>query len=318
MCDDHTLKLIATGSTTVAIEGYPAARVSDVGACSFTISEGSANVFIGGATGACEGIEIAPEVEAWLEWTHRIVGWIGGLCLMGPVYGLRVAIVSLIGGEIGSKVLGDIGQHYGGKWGGVAGSILGGFIGGGIPLRPKVASFINRLEVEPNTLGMNGGSIRLRPNTQPPPARTPVPGDADYTGTLPTNSWRLTATGDGAHLVERANVRGRTGLQAFDEADTPRFYPNGTPENAAQAHIRLHEATRNQGIRLRGGNANLTDQQLIDSYRRAYSNSSLDGIEGSLRTPNSSVNLGDNLTPREAFDRLTQRHATQVPPPPAP
>ena len=179
MCDDHTLKLIATGSTTVAIEGYPAARVSDVGACSFTISEGSANVFIGGATGACEGIEIAPEVEAWLEWTHRIVGWIGGLCLMGPVYGLRVAIVSLIGGEIGSKVLGDIGQHYGGKWGGVAGSILGGIIGGGIPLRPGVRSFINRLEPAP---GMNA----VFPGGPPPMRLKPKLslGEVDEYGTL--------------------------------------------------------------------------------------------------------------------------------------
>lgn len=163
LCQDHVLQLIATGSTTVAIEGFPAARVSDIGACSFSISQGSANVFIGGAQGACAGIDIAPEVEPWLSNLHRVIGWVGGLCLLGPAYGLRVAVASLIGGEIGAHFGGQIGQHFGGKWGGVAGSILGGIIGGGIPLRPNVRSFINRLEVDPNRLGTMGGNLRLRP-----------------------------------------------------------------------------------------------------------------------------------------------------------
>jgi uncharacterized Zn-binding protein involved in type VI secretion len=163
LCQDHVLQLIATGSTTVAIEGFPAARVSDIGACSFAISQGSDNVFIGGAQGACAGITISPEVEPWLSNLHRVIGWVGGLCLLGPVYGLRVAVASLIGGEIGAHFGGQIGQHFGGKWGGVAGSILGGIIGGGIPLRPNVRSFINRLEVDPNRLGTAGGNIRLKP-----------------------------------------------------------------------------------------------------------------------------------------------------------
>ncbi len=141
LCQDHALQLIATGSTTVYIEKFPAARVSDLGACSFAISQGSPNVFIGGATGQCAGIEISPEVEPWLEWTHRIIGWVGGLCLLGPIYGLRVAVASLIGGEIGANIGGRIGQRLGGKWGGVAGSILGGIIGGGIPLRPACLTF---------------------------------------------------------------------------------------------------------------------------------------------------------------------------------
>lgn len=318
LCQDHTLQLIATGSVSVFIEKFPAARVSDTGACSYKISQGSPNVFIADATGACAGVTITPEVEPWLENLHRVIGWAGGLCLLGPVYGLRIAVASLIGGEIGAHFGGQIGQAIGGKWGGVIGSILGGVIGGGIPLNPRVGSFINRLYVKPNTLGMNGGNIGLRPNTQPPPTRTPIPGDSDFIGPVQSGSWRLTPNGAGAHMVERANVRGRTGLQVFDEADTPRFYPNGTPENAGQAHIRLHEATRNEGIRLRGGNSNLTDQQLLDAYRRAYSNPNLNGIQGSLRTPNSSVNLGDNLTPSQAFDRLMQWRASQPPPAPPP
>ena len=132
LCDDHTLKLIATGSTTVAIEGYPAARVSDVGACSFTISEGSANVLIGGATGACEGIEIEPEIEPWLENLHLAIGLIGSFCLgYGPL-GWAGSALSTGLGFGGSLIGGRYGGMYFGKWGAVAGSILGGILGGGI------------------------------------------------------------------------------------------------------------------------------------------------------------------------------------------
>jgi uncharacterized Zn-binding protein involved in type VI secretion len=176
LCDDHRKKLIATGSTTVFIEAHPAARVSDTGACSFKISQGSDNVFIGEETGQCAGVEIEPEVEPWLEWTHRITGWVGGLCLLGPAFGLRVAIVSLIGGEIGAHYGGQLGQKYFGKWGGVGGAILGGILGGGIPLRPGVRSFVNRLEVDPTRLGTAGGNLRLRPTTPP---KTLLPGEGN-------------------------------------------------------------------------------------------------------------------------------------------
>ncbi|MBC7796091.1 MAG: EndoU domain-containing protein [Pyrinomonadaceae bacterium] len=167
LCSDHTLKLIATGSSTVFIEGFPAARVGDIGECSFKIGTGSPDVFFGGDMGACANVKITPEVEEWLVNLNHALGIIGGLCLLGPLYGLRVAIASIIGGEIGSRVGGEIGQHYGGRWGGFAGSILGGIIGGGLPLRPGARSFINRLEIEPGTIGTTGGNIRLK---QVPPA----------------------------------------------------------------------------------------------------------------------------------------------------
>lgn len=161
LCQDHTLQLIATGSTNVFVEKYPFARVSDTGACSFKISQGSPNVFIADATGACAGVTITPEVEPWLENLHRVIGWAGGLCLLGPVYGLRIAVASLIGGEIGAHFGGAIDRRLGGN--GIVGSILGGIIIGGIPLNPRVGSFINRLEVDPNRLGTAGGNLRLKP-----------------------------------------------------------------------------------------------------------------------------------------------------------
>ncbi|OYP01251.1 hypothetical protein CG709_11340 [Lachnotalea glycerini] len=114
----------------------------------------------------------------------------------------------------------------------------------------------------------------------------------------------MVTEGAGAHLIERSNVRGRSALSMYDQPETPRYYPYGTPESAGQAHIRLHEATRNQGIKLRGGNSGMSDQQLLDNYTSAYNNSSLEGIRGDLRTPNSSNVVVTNVTPSEAMTTL--------------
>lgn len=116
----------------------------------------------------------------------------------------------------------------------------------------------------------------------------------------------MVPNGAGAHLVERSNIRGRKGLSMYDRADTPRYYPSGTPESAGQAHIRLHEATRNEGIKLRGGNAGMTDQQLIDSYASAYSSSDISNISGDLRTPDSSNVIAKDVSPSEAFTKLLE------------
>lgn len=132
LCDDHALKLIATGSTTVIIEGYPAARLSDIGECSFKISQGSDNVFIGGETAQCAGIEITPEVEGWLENLHLALGLVGAFCLALPSAGILGAGL-ITGMGFGGSLLGSkIGGHYFGKWGALGGGILGGILGGGI------------------------------------------------------------------------------------------------------------------------------------------------------------------------------------------
>lgn len=81
LCQDHALMRIAGGSMTVGIEGFPAARVGDIGECSFKIGTGSPNVFIGGGMGACAGIDIKPEVEPWLEYLHMGLGLVGSFCL---------------------------------------------------------------------------------------------------------------------------------------------------------------------------------------------------------------------------------------------
>ena len=72
--------------------------------------------------------------------------------------------------------------------------------------------------------------------------------------------------GDSAHLIEKANVKGRENLAIYDQTNTPRYYSYGTPENAGQAYIRLHEATRTQVIKLRGGNPEMYDTELLENY----------------------------------------------------
>ncbi|WP_236703382.1 hypothetical protein [Paenibacillus xylanivorans] len=136
--------------------------------------------------------------------------------------------------------------------------------------------------------------------------RKPRMGDADYDGPLPAKSWTLAVNGDGAHLIERVNVRNRLDLEHFDQKTTPRFYPAGSPENAGQAHIRLHASTKKAGIKLRGGNPTLTDDVLLKKYEAAYNDSELEGILGALRTPDSKLIVGDKLTPGEAYTKLLE------------
>lgn len=134
--------------------------------------------------------------------------------------------------------------------------------------------------------------------------RIPIEGDADFIGPIIKGSWKLTPNGQGAHLVEKSNIRGRNELSIYNKSYTPRFYPYGQPEGAGKAHIRLHEATRNEGIKLRGGNPGMSFEDLINSYHNAYNNPSLDGIRGDLRTPDSSIVVATNVTPGDAFKEL--------------
>jgi hypothetical protein len=127
------------------------------------------------------------------------------------------------------------------------------------------------------------------------------PGDAGYTSGVKPNSWTLVGDGEGAHMIEKANVKGRPKLAKFDEPGTPRYYPSTKPENAGQAHLRLHDATARAGVKL--GSSPLTDDQLIDAYKKAYSDPSLSQIKGDLRIP-SGATIKSNVTPGEAFAAL--------------
>ncbi|MDE7308878.1 MAG: hypothetical protein K2N61_09520 [Lachnospiraceae bacterium] len=132
------------------------------------------------------------------------------------------------------------------------------------------------------------------------------PGDADFIGPH-QKSWRLSPTGQGAHLVERVNVKGRPELTMYDKSTTPRYYPYNTPENAGQAHIRLHQATKAAGIKLSSdANSEMSSSQMLNTYQTAYDSNELTHIKGDLRTPKSEHVYGTNLSPGPAFRLLRE------------
>jgi len=180
-----------------------------------------------------------------------------------------------------------------------------------------VGSFI---AATPEKAGTTAGapSVNLA-DTRPsaPAKRVLIEGDAGFVGPSSNDSWTLSPRGEGAHLVERVNVADRPGLAAFDRRNTPRFYPNGTPDTAGRAHLRLHEATDRAGIERRGGNPAMSEDELLGRYQTAYYDRGLKGVRGDLRTPNGKVVIGKNLTPGEAYDALLRwGKKTATPPKP--
>jgi uncharacterized Zn-binding protein involved in type VI secretion len=174
-CSKHGPKpqQIVIGSESVFIDNMPAARVKDKLQCSSFISEGSPDVFIGGAQVKYTEEELDDEVAWQYRWLEFGAG-IAGALLMGV--GVPVIVGGFAGGYVGSKVLGLVGSHYG-EWlseniGGEpddwakTGAFIGGAIGGWLGAKggPKAWNLAKRIEVDPNVLGMNGGNIRIRPN----------------------------------------------------------------------------------------------------------------------------------------------------------
>lgn len=106
---------IAQGSTTVMIGGLPAARKGDMVGCGAQIAEGSSTVLIGGPTGTY--LPIDSEVPWYLEvglTALGLVGGIGAIALAGK--GLRVlAAARLVGSLAGGWGMGQGGKWLGGK-----------------------------------------------------------------------------------------------------------------------------------------------------------------------------------------------------------
>jgi uncharacterized Zn-binding protein involved in type VI secretion len=161
---------IVMGSETVFINYYPAARVKDKLQCSSFIAEGSPDVFIGGGQVKC----IKGELDDEVSWKYRALifgAGLAGALLMGGVAALPVIVGGFAVGWAGGKVLGLVGSYFG-DWlseniGGEAedwaktGTFIGQAIGGWLGAKggPKAWEFLNRFEVDPNSLGMNGGNL---------------------------------------------------------------------------------------------------------------------------------------------------------------
>ncbi|MFL9872634.1 PAAR domain-containing protein [Paraburkholderia megapolitana] len=131
-CTDHSgpPQIVAQGSLTVYINGWPASRKEDKLTCSAIINAGSPNVLVGGATATTD--DISPEVPEWVNLTMLAVGVAAAFVLAAPL----AAFLGTVGG-IGGGLLGSaIGGHFfgegsdGQKWSMLAGGLIGGLAGG--------------------------------------------------------------------------------------------------------------------------------------------------------------------------------------------
>ena len=240
-----------------------------------------------------------------------LVGGVGGLAFAAAPF--LLAGLGITGA--GALTVAVVGGGLAGFAGTLTGQLLDGNLDPGSLVVNTLAGMVSAGLLSKLAPGLLSRFRVRRPPPTPPPASRPppvvpprgpaIPGDADFVGPLPNNSWTLAKNGMGAHLAERVNVAGRPNLAGLDASDTPRFYPVGSAENAGQAHVRLHQATRAERIKLRGGNPQMSDDELLAAYQRAYSRPELQAIRGELRTPTGKP-IGTNLTPREAWSKLME------------
>lgn len=180
--DDSGPQALATGSSTVMINFGLAGRRDEKIACSAkSIAEVSPNVFIGGESAADPRVKMTPEVPQWAVTGLTVLG------IAGAIMALPFAIAEVgLAATVGGLVLGQIGATLGAKGGRALGEALGmseagirsmelagGFLGGmlGGAAGTKGVQAFNakyQIKVDPNSLGMNGGNVRVVPRKLPP------------------------------------------------------------------------------------------------------------------------------------------------------
>ncbi len=141
-CKNHGKKFIATGSDSVFINQFPAARRTDKTECDGTIGSDIDHIFIGAET--AQYLEIESEVPDWMVQIAQ------GMVIVGTavalVFGAAAAVVAggicglisfggtvvggALGGMVGSAGLGALGRALGGETWGRIGEVGGGLLGG--------------------------------------------------------------------------------------------------------------------------------------------------------------------------------------------
>ncbi len=217
VCDDHDApQKIATGSTSVFINGMPAARLGDLTICDARISSASSNVFIGGGTGSFANIspevpQLAVDVAASMVIAGSAValgaggaaayasaGWAGA-----GVFGLQAA-----GGIAGGAALGAAGKSIGGAldgargaaWGEAIGGLGGGLAGGAAAGRLGVATIG---DTSAASLGAASAEDQAGPFT-------PIKTDQTEPGAVPMTS-------DLQSQMDAANARGAMSAEGYPD-----------------------------------------------------------------------------------------------------
>jgi uncharacterized Zn-binding protein involved in type VI secretion len=191
---------IATGSSTVFVNGMPAARVDDMIACGAAITSGSNNVYIGG--GVCKTDVISPEnlVPDWVHTTMLVVGVGCAAVLGGPVLAVIGTIGGIGGGYAGNWLGGKIyGQGSDGqKLSMLAGSLIGGAIvasGASVAWRSATMERVPALEPKP-------AQVAAAPHAPDEGQIATYSGDvyaADFVGPV---EWKLFYRGDASARTE--------------------------------------------------------------------------------------------------------------------
>ena len=111
----HVGKL-AQGSSSVSVNGQPAARVGDKVTCGAVVTEGSPNVFIGGAQ--TTKLPIQSEVPQWARWAAAVITILPALGGLARALGPAIAEVEATGLsralQTGVKALGRAMEERGG------------------------------------------------------------------------------------------------------------------------------------------------------------------------------------------------------------
>mgnify|MGYP006919448346 CR=1 FL=1 len=97
----------------------------------------------------------------------------------------------------------------------------------------------------------------------------------------------------------------RDNLTFFKSNISCRYYPNGSIYNAGEAHRRMHEQTRKNGVEVKSDNQHLTDVEMLLRFDKAYAAPELQEILGTVKNgykiKSKKVHIADNLPPHEAY-----------------
>jgi uncharacterized Zn-binding protein involved in type VI secretion len=176
---------IAVGSSTVFINGMPAARVGDTIGCGAVITSGSNDVYIGGA--AVQTDPISPEnlVPEWVHVALLLAGIGAAVVLAGPVVAAGALAVGISGGFVGAwvgaKLFGE--GSDGQKWSALAGSLIGGALGA---------------RASPGAWRIIAG--------KPRPVRVPVAEQVTSSSSLTPNGTKLTGELEALRRIASANT----------------------------------------------------------------------------------------------------------------
>ncbi|HDS1238266.1 TPA: hypothetical protein QEG22_004344, partial [Pluralibacter gergoviae] len=103
----------------------------------------------------------------------------------------------------------------------------------------------------------------------------------------------------GHHVPSVRKSKGRPFAVSRSDKTRPTLFPRG--KNPEHDHWRLHDAERDF-IGPRQGDFPGSDKELFDACRKAYSG--LDNIKVDVKSPNSTYNLGTDVTPSKAVDLI--------------